>query len=868
MAKKQFDPRGRRHFLKQALTATGAMAMAPKTFTDSVTAIPYSVFESNWQGNRAWIGADYWPSPMQDWRIADGRAICGAASVRVLQLLTHIVSEANSGGFSIEVQARLTKVPDGATVEEKAGIKAGFGFGLRGRDADFRATAVLLANKVFATIDANGRLELNGEQSNNSLSDMSGFVSLKLEVSAPILSSVSVVFSATLANGESVSVSTTMLPDTVRRSIALMVDGPDTDPEVDASTYEFINWEWQFEAWTASGDRVEAHPERAFGPIFCAKYSLSPHPTLPDLGKIMKLSAQLPPLEATDNQQVKLEYWPTISPDDVTELWQDVVPDAWVSVFRVLNWDATKQFDYRLSYVYLGQVFTFEGQIRAEPTGSQLTLGALSCDNGFMFPNNKMVQTVTAQNPDMLFFAGDQLYEANGLHGIIRTPWPLAMRCYLGKYLMFCWCWRDILKDRPSVNMPDDHDMFQGNLFGHGGRPIPGPDPTKFSKGGYTMHPNWVNAAQLTQTAHLPDPYDPTPVLQNINVYYTILTYGRVSFAILEDRKWKSGFASFYNGIDPDVAADPDGYNFDHPEAVLYGQRQHNFLEAWTTQWEDADLKCILTQTPPCQLGTNFSSDLLHTGHDFDSNGWPHTPRSEAIRIMRKSFPFIVSGDQHFAALAHLAADEWEDGPCVVCVPGTSNGFPRAFMPTEAGTHGDPEHPNNTGRYTDLWGNKFTMKAVGNPDSPDTWTVTSAEGKTHNRGSGHGMIRFDTLQRSYEVNVFRLIPVQPSLLFSPLNMFPGFPKTIRQSQNYGRVPTAWLPEFHCPNVQNVVIEVWNQATNTLEYTFRLSGKVFKPHTFSVQMHRVVLLHNGATQTFADLSPNMDYYAENVVTVNW
>ena len=39
--------------------------------------------------------------------------------------------------------------------------------------------------------------------------------------------------------------------------------------------------------------------------------------------------------------------------------------------------------------------------------------------------------------------------------------------------------------------------------------------------GGYKMAPSWVNMVQRVQTSHLPDPVDPTPVLQGITVYYT-----------------------------------------------------------------------------------------------------------------------------------------------------------------------------------------------------------------------------------------------------------------------------------------------------------------------------------------------------------
>jgi hypothetical protein len=49
-----------------------------------------------------------------------------------------------------------------------------------------------------------------------------------------------------------------------------------------------------------------------------------------------------------------------------------------------------------------------------------------------------------------------------------------------------------------------------------------------------------MNMIQPTQVSHLPDPYDPTPVQQGITVYYTELNLGGISFAILEDRKFKS----------------------------------------------------------------------------------------------------------------------------------------------------------------------------------------------------------------------------------------------------------------------------------------------------------------------------------------
>ncbi len=97
---------------------------------------------------------------------------------------------------------------------------------------------------------------------------------------------------------------------------------------------------------------------------------------------------------------------------------------------------------------------------------------------------------------------------------------------------MHGWTWRELMRDRPSISIPDDHDVYQGNIWGEGGAPRHGTQET----GGYDMPPPWVNVVHRTQTSHHPDPYDPTPIKQGIDVYYGPLTYGRMSFAMLADR--------------------------------------------------------------------------------------------------------------------------------------------------------------------------------------------------------------------------------------------------------------------------------------------------------------------------------------------
>src|SRR5690348_8675605 len=105
---------------------------------------------------------------------------------------------------------------------------------------------------------------------------------------------------------------------------------------------------------------------------------------------------------------------------------------------------------------------------------------------------------------------------------------------------------------------------------------------------------------QRTQTSHLPDPHDATPVQQGIGVYYTSLEWGGVSFAIVEDRKWKSApkvivpAAQIVNGWaqNPNYNAARDG---NATGAELLGPRQLKFLDEWAQDWRGVWMKVALS---------------------------------------------------------------------------------------------------------------------------------------------------------------------------------------------------------------------------------------------------------------------------------
>ncbi|MBM3788382.1 MAG: hypothetical protein FJW30_28940, partial [Acidobacteria bacterium] len=392
------------------------------------------------------------------------------------------------------------------------------------------------------------------------------------------------------------------------------------------------------------------------------------------------------------------------------------------------------------------------GHIRAEPAGGKLNLGVFSCDNGYVFPMTRLVQNAKHHDPDLLYFAGDQIYEGFGGFGITREPASVAMLDYLRKFWQFGWTWRELLKDRPSVVIPDDHDMFQGNIWGHGGRAIPKGREKGFVYGGFVQHPDWVNAVQRTQSGHLPDAVDAAPIEQGIEVYFTRFRYGGIDFAVLEDRKFKHG---------PENAG---------PDPEMLGARQERFVREWSAASRSV-FKVVLSQTIFCKVTTHAGQALNRGLEDKDCGGWPQAGRLRALRAINDRNAVMLHGDQHVGALVRQGIDDWDDGPLAFMVPGTANGFPRAWW---------PEQEKADGRYIDDLGNKMTVLGIANPEKGSNELPrarTQPELLAHKKGSGYGIVRFDAAARSltFEMWRYQFDAAHPK----PEDQFPGFPKKIR-----------------------------------------------------------------------------------------
>jgi 3',5'-cyclic AMP phosphodiesterase CpdA len=522
---------------------------------------------------------------------------------------------------------------------------------------------------------------------------------------------------------------------------------------------------------------------------------------------ILKLSAQLYPLKPDEPREVRLEFqhdgqW-------VEAARGPVVYPGWSTHIRVENWDASKDVPYRVRH---GESAKFEGLIRRDPVDKPVIVVAnMSCNSSRTAGlRPEIIDNLKAQDPDLLFFAGDQTYR----HTEHTAGW-----------IEFGLQFREILRDRPTITIPDDHDVGHPNLWGENGKQSLRKDN---SDGGYYYPVEYVNLVQRQQTWHLPDPVDPDPVERGITVYFTRMRLGGVDFAILEDRKFKSGPEGKIppQGPRPDHINDPsyDPKTVDVPGLQLLGDRQLKFLRQWGEDWTGAQLKAVLSQTAFCgavHMHGNRNGRLLA---DLDCNGWPQTGRNKALEEIRRANAVHLCGDQHLAVVVKHGIDDFGDGPYGFTSPALVNTiYGRWWHPLDEqpGPNPVPGSPLPwTGDFKDGLGNRISMLAYANP--PDI-------SDEQQRADGYGIARFDKQARTV---TFECWPRFADVKDGDQAQFPGWPITVKMSDNDGRRPAAWLPELRFEGDPNPVVQVIDDRTGEPLYTIRVEGDRFQPRVFS------------------------------------
>jgi len=850
-------------------------------------------FASDWpaQTQRVWVGPQYWANRLQDWRIRDGRLECVEGSKgkprRTVHLLTRTVGEA---GGTLKMSVRTGPIEPGG--ERHGDTWTGFLIGVGGEHVDYRISALTHHRPaedggMIAAVNGLGQIVWRDNRGGDpageaSCSEGQGVADkatddIELRLAAePSGDKYKVTLSAyDYQTGQLMSRAALdgVDPEQVSGNLALVSHlGPKQDG--DGLGY------W-FRDWRISGSKIVAHEELVFGPLLCCQHTLS--------RGVLKMTAQMGPLGQQDTRRAELqirhrqdEPWPTVA--EAT-----LVDHSYTFPFRVENWEATRDAHYRVAYdLRTGPGSTrtcyYEGMVRMEPadrdtlvvaafTGHHIgTRGPLRWNgNGISFPHPELVAAVAYHKPDVLFFSGDQVYESD-LFGCQYGPLDKAILDYLDKWYKWCWAFGGLARNIPCICIPDDHDVFHGNLWGDGGRKM----TTRQDDGGYRMDPIFVNMVQHTQSSQLPDPPDPAPALQGIEVYFTSLDYGGGSVAIREDRNFKSSPRKliaegqvdngFFHNPDFDPAKDADV-----PGAVLLGERQLRFLRDWAADFSGGVwMKVALSQT----IFTNISTlpkeatnngvtreipipppgvipEGYHLAADADSNGWPPTGRNKALHELRRGFALHVSGDQHLGCVARYGIDDWDDAGYGFCVPSIANYFPRRWYPPEPGGNRKPGSPAYTGRYRDGFGNHMTVEAVSNP------TITGRQpAALYDRAPGYGIVRFNRRTRDITIECWPrwVNPADPNA-----RQYPGWPITMNQLDNYGRQPAAHLPAIEVTGMVDPVVQVIDENDGELVYTLRIKGTRFHPKVFKAGPYTVLVGEpgTGRMKKLQDMHPTED-----------
>ncbi len=771
----------RRTALKLLATAVGAAAA-----TKSAGAAPASDAWSRTH-DRVFLGGDFWANPMEDWRIADGGAECRSlGGNRSIHSLTHQLTHP-AKGFSMSVQLSQLEVRG----KDNGG---GFRLGVRSELNEYRSNCFVQQGLNAGVAD--GNLVLGPKTAQLAARADPKLIALVLTGVGRGDEVVLTLEARTGERGASLGkLSHTVPAETLLGNVALVsgyaaAGGPGAAKKAAKAANAAGGSRHRFTAWQLSGDAFTVSPARRFGPLLWSMYSLSDSRTAE--GFVMKMSALTGPMGRADSQVVELHVQRDGSWRSLGESKLD--PDAWVATFRIPRWDEKKDTAYKLVYRENhrdGSVTPSEwtGTILANPAGRPLRLAALTCQNDYGFPYEPVARNVAKLKPDLVFFSGDQIYESHGGFGIIREPAEPAILNYLRKFYQFGWAFRDVMRHAPTLCIPDDHDVFQGNIWGEGGAKmaITAEDPGASSKGGYIEPARMVNAVHRTNVAHHPDPYDPTPSKQEISVYYGDMVYGGVGFAILADRQWKSGPDRVQTGgprrdhvVDPNF----DCTKLDVPGLVLLGERQEEFLKQWAQDWRGHTLKAVLSQTVFAAVATHHGSYDGYLKADLDSGSWPQTARNRAVDILRPAMALHINGDQHLATLVQYGVAQQRDSMWSFCTPAIAAGYPRWWRPDELKLpHGNrPRHGlAETGEYVDAFGNKVYVYAVGNPA---VGRALNRYERAHEKGSGFGFVLFDTVAKTYTVESYRFLVDAADGKAS--NQFPGWPVTIRQAENRGR----------------------------------------------------------------------------------
>jgi len=853
-------------------------------------------FESS--PDRIWIGPRFYANRMLDWELRDGRlqSMEGRASkpMRTVHLLTHYLKDA-PGGLNMSVRTGTINSPDTAGDSTWTGFLIGAG----GSETDYRISALVHhwpapGGGLFVGVDGSGAIVVrDNENSEAKRGARRDFISSDW----PLIESANSEGAVTDLADFGIRVMATAGETTY--SMVVEAFDPSTEEIIAHAVYRDLSEKYfsgnvaivshrsassdgggyWFDEWRLEGSKVEMDESRAFGPVIGVQYTVSEN--------VLKMTAQMGPLGPDDSQVAELQIksgssWETIARGRID-------PNGYTIGFRVEDWTRAEDTPFRVNYsLWEGRLpvgYSYDGIIHSSVEGDEFVMAAMNCQhisggdgtwthNHFWWPHAETAEKAAYHKPDMYFFAGDQIYES-GLAGIVRTPTDDSIIDYLYHWNRFLWAFGDLTRNRPTVSIPDDHDVYHGNVWGAGGKAATGPFSPASDNGGYIQSPEFVNAVHRTQSSHLPDAYDPTPVAQGISVYYTNMEFGGVSFAVVADRQFKSAprtllhDAEVRNGWPSNREWDA-AVSGDHPDAVLLGERQLTFLADWAADWNhDTWMKVLLSQTlfanvasiPEEAMNGSVIPGLpippageIVTGYkkamDMDSNAWPQTGRNKAVDVLRKARAFHIAGDQHLGSTVRYGKDAFGDAGYGFVVPSIANIWPRRWFPPEVSQTRNPDESWYTGDHLDGFGNHMTVVAAANP-------VNSGREPTalYDRTPGYGIIKMNKLTRQVSLTAW---PRWVNPWEDGAEPFTDWPIEFHQEEGDGREVAAYLVSLEYGLNEAPEVEVSDVASGSHVYSFRPGGTSwFVPVYDASRAYHLSLTYPDGSEKSFDLQPG-DY----------
>ena len=770
------------------------VGMALATGSLSADSMSYS-FES--ESDRRWPGADWYVNRVQDWRIVAGGGLVNDDSRLPVRTANLLPVQIAPGDPTMPLVIRTTIEPVGDAPLEP-GAFAGILFGAGGPEVDHRLTALIQQvpapdGGILGVLDGSGDarlLDFSTEKQvgftwtlprNTSLDKLrepegsrGGGVVGEIDPNQP----VDLVLRIDPPDVETgtylvqIGVYQQSGPGPVKNEVNMRLDRDAIDGGLGLVAHRGPrkpNIGWRFSGLEIDteqpGEWLLIDESRAWGPVLAALYTIDRQQDFHQLN----LNALFPPMKAEELGDIILEF------ETRDGAWREVgrttlVDKSFTAPFRVDGIEEYLGRRYRVRGEFDGNPYEWVGVIRAEPREDRdMVVGVLNCVKnvtahkawnrmGVWFPHDELVARVEMHDPDLIFCAGDQIYEGDlsGVDGRSR------LLDYHTKYQRWLWAFGELARNRPAIVIPDDHDVYHGNIWGAGGiRAKKTGELTVQDSGGYKLPADLVNAIHRTQVGNLPDCMVPGPIGQGINPYTTRVRWGSVDAAVVADRMWKDSASVLVpegkvrNGWFKNPDFDPR--DADVEGARLLGESQEAFLKAWSTDRDPrSSRKLVLSQTPWINVATlpvgkddGVVPGLTvlapgeyppndHPAADTDSGGWPQSARSRAVRFMKDADAIHLTGDQHLATLVQYGVDGFRDGTFVFTAPAVANTFPRRWMPRDGGENRAEGAPRYTGDFRDGFGNPMTVWAVANP------TDRKVEPRRlHDLSPGYGIVRIN-----------------------------------------------------------------------------------------------------------------------------